>query len=72
MDFYVAGGQALGVHGPVHFFDVLAHAGLILFQNLRLSLARSVWRDKDVCIPKTGTKSFAAVPIADAHFLSEA
>ena len=39
MGLNISGGHPLGIHGQYLFLDVLADAGLVLFQHLRLKLA---------------------------------
>lgn len=42
MAFNIGGGHAFGIHGKYLFFHILADAGLILLDDLRLELALSV------------------------------
>ena len=56
--------HALGVHGQDLFLDVLADAGLVLFQYLRLKLAFTVSGYRYFYIPKAGAQCLAAVAVA--------
>jgi hypothetical protein len=52
----------LGIHGQNLFLDLLAHAGLVLFQKLRFELPIPVTGYGDVHIAEAGAQSLAAVP----------
>ena len=60
----IAGGHPLGVHRQDFFLNVLADAGLILFQHLGLKFPLPVPGNRHFHIPKTGAKPLAAVAIA--------
>jgi len=53
--FDVTGGHAFGVHGQDLFLNVLADAGLVLFQHLRFKFTLPVPGNSNLNIPKAGT-----------------
>ena len=61
----VTGGHIFGVHGQDFPLNILADAGLILFQNLEFEFALSIARDRYLHIPKAGAQQgLAAVTVA--------
>lgn len=64
MGLDIAGGHALGVHGQNLLLNVLANAGLILFQHLGLKLTLSVSGNRHLHIPKADAQRFAIVAVA--------
>ena len=52
-----------GIHRQNLFFYILADAGLVLLQQLRLKLALSIPGNGDVHFPETGTQSLRTMPI---------
>ena len=64
MGLNISGGHPLGIHRQDLFLNILADAGLVLFQHLRLKLAFPVPRHGYFYIAKARAKRLAAVPIA--------
>ena len=54
----------LGVHGQDFLFNVLANAGLVFLQYLRLKFTLAVSGNRHLHVAETGTQSLAAVPVA--------
>ena len=63
MRFNVPGCHTLGIHGQDLLLDILAHAGLVLFQQLRLKFALTVPGDGHAHFSETGAQCFAAVSV---------
>ena len=63
MALNIAGGHALGVHGQDLFFNVLADAGLTLFQHLGFKFPFPVPGNRDFHVSKAGPKRLAAMTI---------
>src|SRR5699024_4231027 len=63
MSLNIAGGHALGVHGQDLFLNVLADAGLTLFQHLRLKLPFPVPGNRDLHVSKACPERLAAMTI---------
>ena len=64
VSFNIAGGHTLGVHGQDFLLNVLADAGLVLFQHLGLKFSLPVPRNRHIHFAKAGTQPLAAVPVA--------
>ena len=64
MGLNISGGHPLGIHRQDLFLDILADAGLVLFQHLRLKLAFPVPRHGYFYVAKARTQRLTAVPIA--------
>ena len=60
----VAGGHTFGVHGQDFFLNVLADAGLVLFQHLGLKFPLAVPGNRYRYISKAGAQRLIAVPVA--------
>src|SRR5699024_4616491 len=63
MSLNIAGGHALGVHGQDLLLNVLADAGLALFQHLRLKLPFPVPGNRDLHVSKACPERLAAMTI---------
>ena len=63
MALNIAGGHALGVHGQDLFLNVLADAGLTLFQHLRLKLTFPVPGNRNFHVSKAGPERLVAMTI---------
>src|SRR5699024_6191209 len=63
MGLNIAGGYALGVHGQDLFLNVLADAGLTLFQHLGLKFPFSVPGHRDFHVSIAGPKRLASMTI---------
>ena len=64
MGLNISGGHPLGIHRQDLFLDILADAGLVLFQHLRLKLAFPVPGHGYFHVAKAHTQRLTAVPIA--------
>ena len=63
MHFDIPGGHTLGIHRQKFFLDVLADAGLVLFEHLGLKFPFPVTGDRNFHITEAGAQGLAAVVI---------
>ena len=59
----IRGCHALGIHGQDLFLNILADAGLVLFQKLWVEFSLSVSGYRHLYIAEAGTQRFAAVTV---------
>ena len=64
MGFNVPCGHAFGIHRKNLFLDVLADAGLVFLQELRIKFSLSVTGYSYLHIPEAGAQRFAAVSVS--------
>ena len=64
MGLNISGGHPLGIHRQDLFLNILADAGLVLFQHLGIEFPLAISRDRYFHIPKAGAQRFAAVAVA--------
>ena len=64
MGFNVPCGHAFGIHRKDLFLDVLADAGLVFLQELRLEFSLAVAGDRNLHVSEAGAQRFAAVSVS--------